>query len=229
MFKPFTFLLILFFITQNYAQERIEIIPEDFSKVKVSRNIIATIHINANENKVVIDGMDKAEVDVRFRRDELRVSLPINHLFSNSDTQIDIYVKAVEEIEATSSAELLIEGIIKQNKISLKAVEMASIDAEIDVENLELYLLTGGSIRLHGQAKIQNVIVKTGAEYYGELLKTENTNVEISYKGIAEVYATNSCIASVTAGGEISVFGNPNALEETTKLGGIVKRVVVNK
>ncbi|GGE13829.1 head GIN domain-containing protein [Psychroflexus salis] len=229
MRKPFMFLFILLFSTHIYAQKRIEKIEEDFNKIKVSSNIIANIHINANENKVVIDGLDKTEVDVRFRRDELRVSLPLNHLFSNSDTQIDIYVKSIQEIEATSSAELQIKGLINQNKISMKAVEMASIDAEIDVEKLELYLLTGGSIRLHGKAKVQHVIIKTGAEYYGELLKTKTTNVEISYKGIAEVFASESCTATVIAGGEVSVFGNPASLEETTKLGGIVKRVVVNK
>ena len=228
MFRPITFLLILLFASQNHAQERVEKIAEEFSKIKVSSSIIATIHLNASENKVVIDGLDMTEVDVRFRRDELRVSLPLNHLFSNTDTQVDIYVKSIKEIEATGSAELYIEGIIKQNQISLKAVEMASIDAEVEVDELDLYLLSGGSIRLNGKAISQNIIIKTGAEYYGEALKTKNTHVEISYKGIAEVFATHNCVASVTAGGEVSVYGNPATLDETTKLGGIVKRVVVN-
>lgn len=229
MLRPLTFLFILLFVSHNHAQERVEKIAEEFSKIKVSSSIIATTHLNADENKVVIDGLDKTEVDVRFRRDELRVSLPLNHLFSNTDTQVDIYVKSIKEIEATGSAELHIKGVIKQNQISLKAVEMASIDAEVEVEDLDLYLLSGGSIRLNGKAVNQTIIIKTGAEYYGESLKTKNTNVEISYKGIAEVFATQNCVASVTAGGEVSVFGNPVTLEETTKLGGIVKRVVVNK
>lgn len=228
MLKTVSFFLFSLFLTICMAQERVEDIAETFTKVKVSSGIIATIYVNAEVNKVVINGLDKYEVDVRFRKDELRISLPLNHLFSNSDTQVEIYVQQVEIIEATSSAELLVEGIIKQNEISFKAVEMASIKAHIEVEKLNLHLLTGGIIRLQGKANEQMVIVKTGAEYYGENLKTNSTTVEISYQGIAEVYARESCIANVIAGGEVSVFGNPNVFDQTTKLGGLIKKVIVN-
>jgi hypothetical protein len=194
----------------------------------VSSGIIATIHVNSASNKVVVNGLDKDEIDVRFRRDELRISLPLNSLFSNSDTKVDIYVQSIETIEATSSAILKVEGIIKQNEISFKAVEMATINAQIEVEKLNLHLLTGGKVTLEGKAHEQAVVIKTGAEYYGEHLKTKITNVEISYRGIAEVYAKETCVASVIAGGEVSVFGNPNTFNETTKLGGLIKQVVVN-
>lgn len=229
MLKQSAFLIFSLVFTLSLAQERIESIAEPFTKVKVSSGIIATIHVNADADKVVIDGFDKDEINIRLRRDELRISLPLNHLFSNSDTKVDIYVKSVETIEATSSAELSINGMIKQNEISFKAVEMASIKAQVEVEKLNLYLLTGGIINLHGKAHEQDVVIKTGAEYYGEDLKTKKTTVEISYQGIAEVFAVESCEASVIAGGEVIVFGDPNTFNETTKLGGLIKRVVANK
>lgn len=229
MLKQSAFLILSLVFTLSLAQERIENIAEPFTKVKVSSGIIATIHVNAEEDKVVIDGFDKDEINIRLRRDELRISLPLNHLFSNSDTKVDIYVKNVETIEATSSAELSINGVIKQKEISFKAVEMASIKAQVEVEKLNLYLLTGGIISLQGKSNEQEVVIKTGAEYYGENLKTKKTIVEISYQGIAEVYAAESCVASVIAGGEVSVFGDPNTFDETTKLGGLIKRVVANK
>lgn len=229
MLKHTAFLFFLLFFSLSSAQERVENIAESFTKVKVSSGIIATIYVNAENNKVVIDGLDKDEVNIRLRREELRISLPLNSLFSNSDTQVDIYVQSLETIEATSSAELNVEGIIKQNELFLKAVEMASITAKIEVEKLNLHLLTGGKINLKGKAQEQDVVIKTGAEYYGEELITKRTKVEISYQGIAEVFAKESCEASVTAGGEVSVFGNPNVLDETTKLGGLIKKVIVNK
>jgi hypothetical protein len=225
-----TFLLVFsFFFTLCLAQERVENIAESFTKVKVSSGIIATIHVNSEVNKVVVDGLDKNEVDIRFRKDELRISLPLNHLFSNSDTKVDIYVKTLEILEATSSAELNVEGKIKQKEIFFKVVEMAKINASIEVDKLNLHLLTGGIITLNGSAHQQDIVIKTGAEYYGEFLKTNITNVEVSYKGIAEVFAHESCVASVIAGGEVSVFGEPDIFDESTKLGGFIKRVVVNK
>ncbi|GGE34381.1 head GIN domain-containing protein [Psychroflexus planctonicus] len=229
MLKHTAVLIFSLFFTLCLAQERVENIAESFTKVKVSSGIIATIHVNADANKIIINGLDKDEVNIRSRRDELRISLPLNSLFSNSDTQVDIFVKSVETIEATSSAKLEIEGIVEQDEISFKAVEMASIQAEIEVEKLNLYLLTNGVITLQGKAQNQNIVIKTGAEYNGEKLKTKVTNVEISYQGTASVYASESCVASVIAGGEVSVFGNPEVLDETTKLGGLIKKVIVNK
>lgn len=221
--------LILFSILFQwcFAQERTEKIEEPFTKVKVSSGIIATIHVNAPENKVVIDGLDKEEVDVRFRKDELRISLPVSHLFSNSDTKVDIYVQEVTTIEATSSAVLTVKGTIQQAEFFLKAVELASIDIQLQVDKLHAHLLTGGIIYVKGKAQEQEVVIKTGAEYYAEHLITQITKVEVSYKGIAEVYAKESCIANVIAGGEVSVFGNPATFNDTTKLGGLIKKVLV--
>lgn len=210
------------------AQERVESIDMPFTKVKVSSGIIATIHLNSDVEKVVISGIDKDEVDVRLRRDELRISLPLNHLFSNSDTQVDVYIKSVEGIEATSSAQLIVNGVVKQNEMFFKAVELASITAKLEVDQLNLYLLTGGIITLTGKAEQQNIILKTGSEYYGENLITKVTNIEVSYKGIAVVHAKETCVASVIAGGEVSVYGEPKKFEESTKLGGLIKKVIVN-
>lgn len=226
--KPVIFLFLTFYYFVCFAQERVENIEAPFSKVKVSSGIIATIHLHAAQDKVVISGIDREEVDVRLRRDELRISLPLNHLFSNSDTQVDVFVKAVETIEATSSAQLIVEGTIQQNEVFFKAVEMATITAKVEVEKLNLYLLTGGIITLNGKAEEQIIVIKTGAEYYGENLKTNITQVEVSYQGIANVFAREKCVASVIAGGEVSVYGEPKKFEETTKLGGLIKKVIVN-
>ncbi len=213
-----------FFIS---AQDRVEVIDGDFTKLKVSSGIIAEVFYGADENKIEIGGFDQDEINIRLRRDELRISLPLNYLFSNSDTDVKIYIQEVVSIEATSAAELTIIGSINQTNMHFRAVEGATIQAlDISVEELEIFSLTGGAIQLKGKAQHQNVTVKTGGEYEAASLKTKTTNVEVSYKGVASIYASENCDAKVIAGGEIAIHGSPAQFEEETKLGGMIKKVI---
>lgn len=217
--------LFLVFTCFAQGQSREEIILQVFTKVKVSSGIIAKVYPNAQENRIIINGIDKDEVNIRIRRDELRVSLPLNSLFSNTDTTVEIYLVEFLSIEATSSANLSIEGTIKQSSLFLKAVEMAKISAKIEVENLEAQVFTGGEINLFGKTIKQQLNLKTGGSFEGKNLKSEHAEVEVSYGGFAVIHARLSCIANVIAGGEISVYGNPKDFTESTQLGGIVKKV----
>jgi len=221
-------LIVLFYLVATcftFGQSREEVISQAFTKVKVSSGIIAKVFPNATENKIIINGIDKDEVNIRIRRDELRVSLPLNSLFSNTETTVEIYLTKFSSIEATSSANLSIEGLIKQSSLSIKAVEMAKISAKIEVENLDAQIFTGGEIHLHGKATAQDLVLKTGGSFEGKKLKSEHAKVDVSYGGNAIVHATQSCEASVIAGGEISVYGNPKDFTESTQLGGIIKKV----
>jgi len=227
MTKKTYILFCLFSWLFTSAQDRIEQIEEEFTKLKVSSGIIAEVIYGAENNKVEIGGFDQDEINIRLRRDELRISLPLNYLFSNSDTEVKIYIQKVESIEATSAAELTVSGAIHQEKIHFRAVEGATIQAlDIKVNELEIFSLTGGAIQLKGKANHQNVIVKTGGEYEAASLKTKTTNVEVSYKGTATVYASEQCNAKVIAGGEIAIHGSPSQFDEETKLGGIIKKVI---
>lgn len=226
MKKQITFLfLIATFVC--FGQSREEVITASFTKVKVSSGIIAKVFPNSDENKIVINGIDKDEVNIRIRRDELRISLPLNALFSNTDTTVEIYLVDFSSLEATSNAELSVEGLIKQTTLFLKAVETAKINAKIEVDELEAQIFTGGEIALTGRVKKQNLNLKTGGRFEGKNLKSEQVEVEVSYGGNAEVYASENCNAKVIAGGEISVYGNPANFTESTQLGGIIKKVYV--
>ena len=227
MDKKAYILLCVFSWFSIVAQDRVEFIEEDFNKLKVSSGIIAEVIYGAENNKVEIGGFDQDEINIRLRRDELRISLPLNYLFSNSDTDVKIFIQKAESIEATSAAELTISGAIHQEKIHFRAVEGATIQAlDIQVNELEIFSLTGGAIQLKGKADHQNVTVKTGGEYEAASLKTKTTNVEVSYKGFATVYASEQCDAKVIAGGEIAIHGSPSQFDEETKLGGIIKKVI---
>lgn len=223
--------LILLFLMSIYfvqGQSREEVITENFAKVKVSSGIIAKVFPNAKENKIIINGIDKDEVNIRIRRDELRVSLPLNSLFSNTDTTVEIHLVEFSSLEATSSSIISVEGTIKQSSLFLKALEMAKINAKIEVDNLEAQIFTGGEITLQGKVQKQVLILKTGGSFEGKNLKTDHTEVEVSYGGFAIVHANQSCNAAVIAGGEISVYGNPKEFTESTQLGGIIKKVFTN-
>ncbi len=216
------FIVCLFLIasTSVFAQEK-SISPEkDFTSIRVSTGLFVEIVTDSEENKIEVKGAERDKVNIEVKKGELQLSLPVGHLFSEAEILVIVYAKSVEELKARSGSEVEFMSKVNQGKISLVASEGSYIGGELEVKNLSIKSVTGASISLVGSAKTTSVEVKTGASYDGDDLISETTNVSISYGGEATVYATENCTASVTAGGTITVFGNPSSLERNTKMGG---------
>jgi hypothetical protein len=88
------------------------------------------------------------------------------------------------------------------------------------VEKLDVRAVTGGIINLKGTARFQDITVNTGGIVNNRSLKTDFTKVKVQAGGEVEVYASKSIDALVKAGGDISVFGNPEQVKKKTFFGG---------
>ena len=216
------FIACLFLILGSSAFSQVKsILPgEEFTKIKVSTGLFVETITNSDENKIDIKGSEKDNVDVDIKNGELELSLPVDQLFSESEILVTVYTRKVEELKARSDSEVEFKNKVQQEELSLIASEGSYIGGVIEVKNLAVRTVTGASVSLVGSADNQSISLKTGASYDGKNLKTENTSISISYGGEAIVFSTDSCSASVTAGGNIDIYGSPSSISQNVKFGG---------
>ena len=81
------------------------------------------------------------------------------------------------------------------------------------------------SVMASGSSDLQDVAINTGGIYEGKNLKTKFSTINVNAGSKAEINATNYVNASVKAGGEVLVYGNPAKMEEKTVFGGRITKM----
>ena len=196
-------------------------INQDIDALKVSAGIQIELFTDANENKIVAKEQVFEAINYKVRDNQLRISSRIEALIEGDvPLQLKVYVKKLSNLNVVQGSAVELQSKFEADQLVLRAGEGSTISGELEVNSLEVTVLSGGLIDTKGVAETQDVEIKTGGEYQGRYLKTENTAVKISYGGEAQVFATKNCEARVIAGGTIDIYGNPEFLNEKRNFGG---------
>jgi len=152
--------------------------------------------------------------------------MKFDKIFSGYRTFVDVYYTGeVVIIDVNEDARISSKETIKQDVLELKAQEGGELSIGAEVEQLLIKTVTGGVIETFGSADLQDVAINTGGVYEGKDLKTKFSTVNVNAGSRAEIYASDYVKATVKAGGEVLVYGDPAKMEEKTVFGGTVKRM----
>ena len=213
------FFLSLFFTVSIIAQNPLEKQVGDFSEVKVY-DLIEVNLIKSKENKVVISGEDVQDVQVINKNGKLKIRMNLDKIFHGEKTFVEVHYTSIDIIDSNEGAFISSNELIVQDRILLKAQEGARIKVGLDVDNVEIRAVTGGIIETRGRANSQNITLTTGGIYEGKDFETKNTLVNIKAAGEAEVNASGLVDATVRAGGDVYIYGDPETVKENTLFGG---------
>jgi len=206
------------------AQDAIEKKVGEFSTVKVF-DLIHLKMMASDENKVLITGKNRKDVEVVNNNGKLKIRMNLRESYDGNDTVVILYFTTVDEIDANEGAKVTVKETIKQYEIDLRVQEGAEITANLETTYANFRAVTGGVINVTGQSKHQDITIYTGGIFNGEDFITENTDVSINAAGEAYVHATDSANVRIKAGGEVYIYGKPKQVEESTILGGRIKRM----
>jgi helix-turn-helix protein len=215
---------LMFVSTMSMAQEKVTMNLGDFHTLKTYRGLKVEL-IKSDSPKVIIDGNRSSEVTVKNANGTLKISMSISHTFSADDVMVYLYYKDnIDVIDANEGSNIFSDEVFKQEKITVKAQEAGKINLEIDTDQLEVNVVTGGQVKLKGISKNQDVKSNTGGIYKGERLETEYSNVKANTGGMADVKASKLVDASANTGGTISIIGQPEEVKKSESLGGYVRQ-----
>lgn len=196
-----------------------------FTKVKVFDGISVNL-IKSSENKAVVTGVNTDNVKFLVTDGEIKIRMAVTKLFSGYRTFVDLhYIETIIVIDVNEDARIISKETIKQDVIELKAQEGGELQISAEVEQMLIRSVSGGVITTAGKSDIQDVAINTGGTYQGKDFKTNFTTVNVNAGSKAEIYASDYVKATVKAGGEVLVYGDPSKMDEKTVFGGKVTRM----
>ena len=225
--KNLVWLVVLLFVSQttNAQDEKISQDLLSFSEIKVFDGLSVNL-IKSSENKAVITGANTKNVAVVNNEGVLKIRMQVTKLFSGYRTFVDLYyTDKLIVIDVNEDARITSEEVIKQDVLELKAQEGGELSINTEVEQLLIKTVTGGVIETFGTADLQDVAINTGGIYKGKEMITKFSTINVNAGSKAEIHATNYVKATVKAGGEVLVFGDPEKMDEKTVFGGIITRM----
>ncbi|TDT46302.1 putative autotransporter adhesin-like protein [Maribacter spongiicola] len=182
--------------------------------------------IKSTENKVIITGENTSKVAIVNNEGILKIRMQIGKIFSGYKTFVDLYYTGdILVIDVNEDARIVTEQIIQQEILELKAQEGGELIVNAEVEQMLIKSVSGGIIRTTGSSNFQDVQINTGGVYEGKNFKTNFSTINVNAGSRAEINAKDYVKATVKAGGEVQVYGNPERLEEKTVFGGTIKRM----
>lgn len=226
MKRIFLFMMLIATLPQLAAQDSsITITLSDFEEIKAFDGLSINL-IPSSENKAVITGANIRKVAIVNNGGVLKLRMQVDKLFSGYRTFIDLYyASTLKVIDVNEDARITSEETIKQEVLELRAQEGGEILILAEVEQMLIKSVTGGVITAQGVAENQDVIINTGGVYEGKEMRTKFTTVNVNAGSSAEIYASTYVQATVKAGGEVLVYGDPDRMEEKTVFGGKIKRM----
>jgi len=182
--------------------------------------------IKSEENKVVISGENIDKVVLVNNDGVLKIRMQIGKIFSGYKTFVDLYyANEILVIDVNEDARIVTEQLIDQDVLELKAQEGGELVVSAQVEQMLIKSVSGGVIKTTGSSNLQDVRINTGGVYEGKNFETNFSTINVNAGSRAEIFAKDYVKATVKAGGEVHVYGNPDKFEEKTVFGGTITRM----
>lgn len=225
--KNLVLLVVLSFVFQATMSqdEKLTQDLQPFSEIKAFDGIYVKL-VKSNENKAVITGTNTKNIVIVNNEGVLKIRMKITKMFSGYRTFVVVYYSnKLVVLDVNEDARITCEDAIIQDVLELKAQEGGELQLYTEVEQLLVKTVTGGVVKTAGTADLQDVVINTGGIYEGKELKTKFSTINVNAGSRAEIYASDYVKATVKAGGEVLVYGNPTKMDEKTVFGGKITRM----
>jgi hypothetical protein len=196
----------------------------DFTAVRAFDQI-DVLMIKGTENKIIIKGTGKEDVEVVTKNNELKIRMKTTKLLTGDNVSVTLYYKGnIDQVEASEGSRVASQDTFIATAFVLNAKEGAEIKLKLDVKKLNSKASSGGILNISGKANNHDLVMNSGGIFKGKELITAQTAVSINAGGEADVNATEFVDAKTRAGGDITIYGNPPQINENKFAGGTIKK-----
>jgi hypothetical protein len=146
------------------------------------------------------------------------------NLIPSGDLKVYVTSPTYKSIEVSGSSDIIgATKITSGDELSLEASGAGDIKMEVDAPKITAGISGSGSIDLKGQAKDLDINLTGAGHAYCYGLMTENTSVDISGAGSAQVFASVKIKADISGAGNISYKGNASVSQQISGAGSVNK------
>jgi hypothetical protein len=197
-----------------------------FKEVEANGNI--KLFVTQGDLKPVkIEGDENILGYIEVIQEGDRITIQPKHgvnLSPSGDLIVYVTSPTYKSIEVSGSSDILGQNKISStDELSLQANGAGDIKMEVDAPKITAGISGSGSINLKGQAKDLDIDLTGAGHAYCYDLLTEDTKVEISGAGSANVYASVKLDANVSGAGNINYKGNASVSQHISGAGSVNK------
>lgn len=139
-----------------------------------------------------------------------------------------VYVSApyFNDIEVSGSGSVVSQSKIKaENRLVTDISGSGEMKLDVDAPEVEMDITGSGNVMLSGATRKLRADITGSGELMAFNLMSEETEVEISGSGDAEVYASKVLGVSISGAGNVDYKGNPPSLNQNVAGSGTVRKV----
>lgn len=203
----------------------------DFTSIEM-RGSIDVVYVPSDKYDIVIhsESPDDVVTDVREKKLYIYIkngkSLAWKEIRSiGKKYTAYVYVPILNEIEASGSGNIVLEGVLKSDDLSILTAGSGNVTGQVNVESLKLKSAGSGNFRLRGNV-VEAAISSSGS---GNIqcfdLYTENCTISKSGSGNTQLTVAKSLKASISGSGNMYYRGTPNTVSCTSVGSGKIKKV----
>jgi hypothetical protein len=208
-------------ITKSFVQK-------GFKDIEASSEL--EIHlIQGPEYNIKIEGEENIIqlMDIKMEGDVLKVGLK-DHVSINTSHPLKVFITAPEfrEIEGSGACSFTTDGTLTSTSdIKLDLSGACELRMNIDAAKIEVDASGATEINIKGKARDFSVDASGASSIHCYDLLTENTTLEISGGGDAEVFASRLLTVSISGAGDVKYKGNPASVKQDISGAGEVTKV----
>jgi hypothetical protein len=199
-----------------------------FSEVEVHGAI--DVHVSQGDEKPVrIEGdenlLEYIEIKQNGNKIEVRTRRGYN-LRPSSDLKIYVTSPRFSKIDVSGACDIIGDTKISNNdKLNLQVSGAGDIRMEVDVPVLSADISGSGSVNLKGRTRDFSCDLSGAGHARCFDLLSENTTIDISGAGDAEVYASMKVDAEVSGAGSVKYKGDAATVNQKVSGAGSVRKV----
>jgi hypothetical protein len=197
----------------------------NFSEVKGSAGLDVYL-TEGSENKIVVEAdenlLEIIETDITNGRLNITTKQNIGR---SKSKKVHVTYKKLDEIYASSGADVIGNSVIKSEKIRLDASSGSDIEVEVFSKEVLAETSSGADIHVTGKATLLMASSSSGSEINAKELIVINCNADASSGANIIVNVKEKLSTEATSGGNIRYYGNPTAVSNDASRSGNVRKM----
>ncbi len=220
----FTLLIAMMVALEANAQSTETRSVGSFHGIKSSQGISVYLHKGTTQSvKIEAENIDMDDVRTQVEGGILKISLG-NGNHRNVNVKVDVTFVTLDMVAASSASGIFSSDLIQGANLEVMAASAATIELNVDVQQLMLNVSSASDIEIKGKAQRTMIEVSSAGEVDAYDLDAQQVTVMASSAGEAKVHAIQAIEAMASSGGSIKYKGDPQKSSTDSRSGGSVRK-----
>ena len=208
----------------NVTTEK-RIVQGEFKNISVS-NAIDLVIQQSDSTEITVEADDNLQKDIitKVENGTLIIKCKYNSFRDITKKKVTVKMPKIDKLEASSASTVINNGLITGEDLNLETSSAASIDLNVESDNVTIDSGSGSTINIKGKALKTRISASSGSNVNARQLQVNEIQAEASSGASVNVHPIVNLKAEASSGGSINYDSTPKTIEKTASSGGTISQ-----